>query len=103
MEKRPFAEPGSTCPFFQKDVSEVCHTCALYIRLEFVEGNPQNGKTVDKFGCALQWLPLMQIDVARNTAAMGKAVESLRNVVDQDRKDRIIEQVMPQAHRSISQ
>jgi hypothetical protein len=41
--------------------------------------NPNTGKEVDEWGCAVAWLPMLLIDNSNQQRATGAAVESFRN------------------------
>jgi len=66
------------CPFLKKTCIE--HDCALYMHVQ-MQTNPQSGKTVDEFGCALAWTPIMMIEASRQTRGVQAAVESTRNEI----------------------
>ncbi len=41
--------------------------------------NPQTGKEVDEWGCAVTWLPMLLIENSQQQRQTGAAVESFRN------------------------
>jgi len=41
--------------------------------------NPQTGKEVDEWGCAVTWLPMLLVENSQQQRATGAAVESFRN------------------------
>ena len=41
--------------------------------------NPQTGRDVDEYDCAISWLPVLMLEVAQKEFQTGAAVESLRN------------------------
>jgi hypothetical protein len=41
--------------------------------------NPNTGKEVDEWGCAITWLPLLLIENSQQQRHTGAAVESFRN------------------------
>ena len=41
--------------------------------------NPQTGKEVDEWGCAVTWLPMLLIENSQMQRQTGAAVESFRN------------------------
>ncbi len=64
-----------TCPLLKAPCAE--HSCRWYIQ---VQGNhPQTGETISKFGCAVEWLPVLMIENSQQQRQTGAAVESLRN------------------------
>lgn len=67
--------PGSFCPLINKDCIE--HECGWYTQVRGT--NPNTGKEVDNYGCAVAWLPVLLIENAKESRQMGAAVESFRN------------------------
>lgn len=53
------------------------HDCELYINVQGKD--PQNGNTLDNWGCSIRWMPTLQIDTARQGHSTAAAVESFRN------------------------
>jgi hypothetical protein len=43
--------------------------------------NPNTGEMVDNWGCAVTWLPMLQIETSQQARQAGAAVESFRNEV----------------------
>ena len=43
--------------------------------------NPNTGEEIDEWGCAITWLPMMQIETSQQARQAGAAVESFRNEV----------------------
>jgi hypothetical protein len=41
--------------------------------------DPNTGKEVDEYGCAVAWLPMLLIENAQQSRQTGAAVESMRN------------------------
>lgn len=74
---KPMNMSGEVCPFHNKDVKKVCHTCPLYVQLR---GNdPNTGAEVDKWGCAFTWIPVLLVENSMQQRQTGAAVESFRN------------------------
>jgi hypothetical protein len=68
-------EPGKFCPLIQADCKGL--ECSWFTQ---VRGhNPNTGKEVDEWGCAVTWLPVMLIENAQQSRQTGAAVESFRN------------------------
>lgn len=68
-------EPGTLCPMLGKKC--VQHECAWYT---MVRGhNPNTGKEVDEYGCAMAWMPVLMIENSQQQRQTGSAVESFRN------------------------
>jgi hypothetical protein len=55
------------------------HGCEWYTHI--VGANPQTGEQMDKFGCAVTFLPLLLIENSQQQRQTGAAVESFRNEV----------------------
>ena len=68
-----------TCPLGSK-CKEIkdgkIHQCAWVTKL--AGRNPQTGESMDEEGCAIAWLPLMQVEVAQANRGTSEAVISLR-------------------------
>jgi hypothetical protein len=79
MEQRPIAVKGTNCPFHKQDVSKVCHRCELFVKV--VGAHPQTGEHMDKWKCAIAWMPLLTIENSNMQRQTGAAIESFRNEV----------------------
>lgn len=53
------------------------HECEWYIQV--MGNNPQTGEPVNKFGCAISFLPMLLIENSQQQRQTGAAVESFRN------------------------
>jgi hypothetical protein len=51
--------------------------CAWFVKL--AGKDPNSGKEIDEFGCAMAWLPVMLVENAMQSRQTGAAVESFRN------------------------
>lgn len=51
--------------------------CAWFISVKGM--NPQTEQEVDDWGCAVAWMPILQINTTMHQAQTGAAVESFRN------------------------
>lgn len=51
--------------------------CAWFTKI--VGKEPNTGKDVDEYGCAVAWLPVLLIENAQQSRSTGAAVESFRN------------------------
>jgi len=76
---KPPAPVGSMCPLWRKGVEKVCHTCEWYERM--VGTHPQSGEPIDKWGCAIRWMPILQVEARKGLDGVQKATESFRNQV----------------------
>ena len=51
--------------------------CAWFMKLQ--GKNPNDGKDIDEWGCAMSWLPILLVENAQQSRSTGAAVESFRN------------------------
>lgn len=51
--------------------------CAWFTKI--VGNNPQTGKQIDEYGCAMAWIPILTIENSQQQRQTGAAVESFRN------------------------
>jgi hypothetical protein len=66
---------GNYCPLIKKDCIGL--QCAWFT---LVRGtNPNTGKEVDEWACAIAWLPILLIENSQQQRSTGAAVESFRN------------------------
>jgi hypothetical protein len=66
---------GNYCPLVKKDC--IGFQCAWFTQ---VRGhNPNTGKEVDEWSCAIAWLPVLLIENSQQQRSTGAAVESFRN------------------------
>lgn len=63
------------CPLTGDECME--HGCEFYTHL--IGKDPQTGKDIDNFGCAIAFLPLLLVENAQQQRQTGAAVESFRN------------------------
>jgi hypothetical protein len=63
------------CPLIKKPCLE--HGCQWYAHLEGI--NPQTGKPMDHWDCAIKWIPVMITEQARQTRGVQASVEDFRN------------------------
>ena len=66
---------GDLCPL----IGESCRQleCTWYTKVSGV--NPQTGEPVEEYGCAVAWIPFLQMDNTMKVNQAGAAIESLRN------------------------
>lgn len=74
---------GKFCPIIQKDCIE--HGCKFFIHL--LGNDPQNpGATIDKFDCAIAFLPILLIENAnvsrQGNASMDKVATEIHKIAD---------------------
>lgn len=70
-------KPGKFCPLIRKDC--VGLKCNWYTQVRGM--NPNTGEMVDEWGCAIAWIPMLQIETSQQARQAGAAVESFRNEV----------------------
>tara|TARA_B100002019_G_scaffold175509_1_gene151669 strand:- start:863 stop:1132 length:270 start_codon:yes stop_codon:yes gene_type:complete len=63
------------CPLIQKKCKE--HKCKFYTQI--MGKNPNTGEDVNRFDCAVVWLPMLLIEGSQQTRQAGSAIESFRN------------------------
>jgi hypothetical protein len=68
---------GEFCPLIQKKCVE--EKCAWYTCVRGT--NPNTGKEIDEWKCAMSWMPMMAVEIAQKSNQTGAAVESFRNEV----------------------
>lgn len=51
--------------------------CNWFIQLR--GNNPNTGKEIDEWGCAIAWMPILMIENSQQQRQTGAAVESFRN------------------------
>ncbi len=66
---------GNFCPLLKKDC--VGLQCAWFTQVR--GSNPNTGKEVDEWACAIAWLPVLLIENSQQQRSTGSAVESFRN------------------------
>jgi len=64
------------CPI---DNFEPCRQldCAWFTKLRGMD--PNTGKDIDEWGCAIAWMPVLMIENSQQQRSTGAAVESFRN------------------------
>ena len=68
-------EQGKLCPLIGEDCRGL--ECSWYTKIAGT--NPQTGEPVEEWGCAVAWIPFLQIDNSKAINQQGAAVESFRN------------------------
>ena len=51
--------------------------CAWFVQMKGT--NPNDGKEVDEYACAVAWLPMLLVENAMQSRQAGAAIESFRN------------------------
>lgn len=70
-------KPGDFCPLIKKGC--VGLKCSWYTQVRGM--NPNTGEQIDEWGCAVTWIPMLQIETSQQARQAGAAVESFRNEV----------------------
>ena len=65
------------CPLIKKNCLE--HGCKFYVQI--MGTDPQTGKDINGWDCAITWLPMLIIEGSQQTRQTGAAIESFRNEV----------------------
>ena len=65
---------GSKCEEIKNDKM---HRCRWYVCLG--GQNPQTGEIIDKWDCAMAWIPIMLVENANTNRGQTAALESFRN------------------------
>lgn len=75
------------CPL----VKEACweHKCKFYTHLQ--GRHPQSGAQMDSWDCSLSFIPILLVNLGKETSEVGAAVESLRNETSANTVQRIAE------------
>ena len=79
MKQIPRGPEDLICPFHKQAMVKVCHRCPLWTQ---VRGkHPQSNEEIDRWDCAIGFLPMLLIENAQQSRQTGAAVESFRNEV----------------------
>ena len=70
-------KPGTHCPLLNTECIQL--KCAWFTQVRGT--NPNTGKEVDEWACAIAWLPVLLIENSQQQRQTGAAVESFRNEV----------------------
>lgn len=68
------------CPLLRGPCVE--NRCHWYTQL--LGNHPQKDAPVPEWGCAISWMPILQIEIAKEVRQHAAAVESSRNQAQQD-------------------
>lgn len=90
-----FSKDNADCPFWRGPCRE--HKCRLYIQ---VQGkHPQSDETINRFGCAFEFLPMLTLEVAQQARQAGassdKVATEVAKVCDAVREERIVNVMLP--------
>ena len=79
MVQVPRAASGLVCPFHRKDTSKVCHVCPLWTQVRGAD--PQSGREIDDWRCAMAWLPTLILDGSQQTRQTGASADKVATEV----------------------
>ena len=68
-------KPGNYCPLVKEECLQL--KCAWFTQIR--GKNPNTGKDVDEWACAIAWMPVLMIENSQQQRQTGAAVESFRN------------------------
>lgn len=68
-------KPGNFCPLIKDECKGI--QCNWFTQMRGT--NPNTGKEIDEWGCAITWLPILLIENSQQQRQTGAAVESFRN------------------------
>jgi hypothetical protein len=68
-------KPGNFCPLIKKDCVGI--QCSWFTQMR--GNNPNTGKEIDEWSCAMTWLPVLLVENSQQQRQTGAAVESFRN------------------------
>ena len=80
-------EQGKFCPLIGKDCIQM--QCSWFTQIRGTD--PQSGKEVDEWGCAVTWMPMLLIENSQQQRQTGAAVESFRN----ETVNRMVNTILP--------
>ena len=72
-------KPSTFCPLLKKDCIQM--KCSWFTQIRGT--NPNTGKEIDEWGCAIAWMPILTIENSQQQRHTGAAVESFRNEMTQ--------------------
>jgi hypothetical protein len=76
--EKPRRKKGALCPFFKRDVSQVCHRCELYDVVRF--NDPENPAAIrEQWGCTFLLANTISKSLGAACEGTQMAVESFRN------------------------
>ena len=88
---------GQYCPLIKKDCIGL--QCAWFTQVRGT--NPNTGKEVDEWACAIAWLPVLLIENSQQQRSTGAAVESFRNEVAKNYETLPVLQMTPLTKRIV--
>lgn len=75
----PHGPDDLKCPLWKEKMSKVCHSCPLWV---LVRGkDPQTNADVDRWDCALSFIPMLQVQTIQAHLRTTASVDELRKEV----------------------
>lgn len=75
----PHGPDNLKCPLWKKTMSQVCHTCPCWV---LIRGkNPQGTEEIDRWDCAIAWLPMLLIENAQQSRQAGASADKVATEV----------------------
>jgi len=68
------------CPLLKKKCIE--NECQWFTHLQ--GKNPQTGADIDQYGCSVEWLPILLVELRQGVGGVQSATESFRNEMVKD-------------------
>jgi hypothetical protein len=87
---------GTFCPLIKKECVQL--QCAWFTQLRGT--NPNTGKEIDEWMCAISAMPMLQIEVAKEARQGAAATESFRNEmvkIDTEQRSAARRTILPSA------
>lgn len=79
-EKPRSKDSDTYCPLWRKPLSKVCHTCEWYIQMRGKD--PQSETMLDHWGCAIRWMPILQIESTQQARQAGASADKVATEVE---------------------
>lgn len=76
---KPTCPLGSVCEAIKDGA---IHRCKWFT--EVMGMNPQTGEQINRWDCAIAWLPVLTLEMSRTNQGQTAALENLRNIVADD-------------------
>jgi len=73
------------CPLLKKACIE--HDCQWYTNV--MGKHPQTEETINNWGCAVEWLPVLLIENAQQARQTGASIDSFRNEMVKDNQKQL--------------
>lgn len=74
---------GTFCPLIKGDC--VRHKCAWFTKV--LGNNPQTGKDVEDWGCAVTWIPILTIENSNQQRQTAASVDKVANQIHRQRAE----------------